>query len=337
MRPRLFEASNHLAIMDKKAKAKRGSTQAHRRPQAVMMSKRANVFYLEHVRVMQKDERVVYLTQTRNPVEQIVNIPDKNSAFVLLGRGTSITDSAMRMLAESNVIVGFCGSGGSPLHGISDPIFVTPQDEYRPTEFMQAWAKMWFEETARLEMGKQFLRTRMQWNVAYYRKFHDMNLQVDLQQSFEAAIARASSTQFLLSAEAHFAKQLYKALAMREQFSFERDAGAGNKSKGADLANAFLDHGNYIAYGYAAAALHTLGISYAFPVLHGKTRRGALVFDVADLIKDWLVMPLAFSCGGRGAKDQVFRAELIDLARRSEVMDLLITFLQSACGKSLKK
>ncbi|STX45386.1 CRISPR-associated endonuclease Cas1, subtype I-F/YPEST [Legionella gratiana] len=30
--------------------------------------------------------------------------------------------------------------------------------------------------------------------------------------------------------------------------------------------------------------------------MHGKTRRGALVFDVADLIKDALILPWAFIC-----------------------------------------
>ena len=87
---------------------------AERRPQAVMMSKRANVFYLEHVRVMQRDQRVVYMTEAREGLHQFVAIPDKNTAFILLGKGTSITDAAVRKLAESNVIVGFCGSGGSP-------------------------------------------------------------------------------------------------------------------------------------------------------------------------------------------------------------------------------
>ena len=40
------------------------------KPRALILSKRANVFYLEHVRVMQKDERVVYLTETGEPVER---------------------------------------------------------------------------------------------------------------------------------------------------------------------------------------------------------------------------------------------------------------------------
>jgi CRISPR-associated protein Cas1 len=63
--------------------------------------------------------------------------------------------------------------------------------------------------------------------------------------------------------------------------------------------------------------------------LHGKTRRGALVFDVADLIKDWLVMPAAFSYGKNGAKDNEFRADLIERAQDNEVLDMLITFIKS--------
>lgn len=42
----------------------------------------------------------------------------------------------------------------------------------------------------------------------------------------------------------------------------------------ADIANSYFDHGNYIAYGYAAVALHGLGISFALPIC--KTRRGGL-------------------------------------------------------------
>jgi hypothetical protein len=43
-----------------------------------------------------------------------------------------------------------------------------------------------------------------------------------------------------------------------------------------------------------AAGSKSLNISFALPGLHGKARRGELVFDIADLIKDVYVMPLAF-------------------------------------------
>ena len=114
-------------------------------PRPLMLSKRANVFYLEHARVMQQDERVVYITDDGGEFEQLFNIPERNTAFLLLGKGTSITDAAMRRLAASQVVVGFCGSGGSPLLGAVDPVFLVPQSEYRPTQYMQMWSARWFQ------------------------------------------------------------------------------------------------------------------------------------------------------------------------------------------------
>ena len=85
----------------------------HSEPRPLQLSKRANVFYLEHARVVQQDDRIVYLTQDGGEFEQMFNIPERNTAFLLLGKGTSITDAAMRRMAASNVMVGFCGTGGS--------------------------------------------------------------------------------------------------------------------------------------------------------------------------------------------------------------------------------
>ena len=78
----------------------------HSEPRPLQLSKRANVFYLEHARVVQQDDRIVYLTQDGGEFEQMFNIPERNTAFLLLGKGTSITDAAMRRMAASNVMVG---------------------------------------------------------------------------------------------------------------------------------------------------------------------------------------------------------------------------------------
>ncbi|WP_275575268.1 type I-F CRISPR-associated endonuclease Cas1f [Methylocucumis oryzae] len=93
----------------------------------------------------------------------------------------------------------------------------------------------------------------------------------------------------LFSHEAQLTKQLYRYAAnLTQQNGFTRDPNA------TDVANGFLNHGNYLAYGLAATTLWVLGIPHGFAVMHGKTRRGALVFDVADLVKDALVLPWAF-------------------------------------------
>lgn len=298
-----------------------------RRPQAVMLSKRANVFYLDRVRLMQKDERVVYLTEAQDGLQQFVSIPDKNTAFILLGKGTSITDAAMRKLSESNVLVGFCGSGGSPLFAESDITFLLPQDEYRPPDHAQKWFTLWSKEETRLEMGRAFLDYRSDWAKKVYQK---MQVGVDLSvfDSLKASVIHCASVTELLSAEAHYAKKLYAMLAQHWQISkFTRQAGAKKVQTPEQRINGFLDHGNYLAYGYAAVALHGMGIPYFLPVLHGKTRRGALVFDIADLFKDWLVMPVAFQCGAENKKSQVMRAQIIEAAIKHEVLDHVMTFI----------
>ena len=67
---------------------------------AVLHSKRANLYYLEHCRVMKKDGRVLYLTEAKNE-NQYWNIPIANTTVLLLGTGTSVTQAAMRMIKIS--------------------------------------------------------------------------------------------------------------------------------------------------------------------------------------------------------------------------------------------
>lgn len=303
------------------------------RPQAVMISKRANVFYLEHVRLMQKDERVVYLTESSDSVDKFVSIPDKNTAFILLGKGTSITDGAVRKLAESNVVVGFCGSGGSPIFGEIDVAFLLPQDEYRPTNHAQRWFALWQDEEHRTEMGKLLLRQRIAWNKAMFPKV-GIDILPQLLDAFEERLASCKSNSDLLMAEASYAKSLYAYLARAFRLNeFKREPGAKKKETPEQRVNSFLDHGNYLAYGYAAVALHGMGVPYFLPILHGKTRRGALVFDVADLFKDWLVMPAAFEAGSKGLPDNHFRSMIIDRALGHQVLDEAMTFVSDLPDK----
>jgi len=63
---------------------------------------------------MQKDDRVLYLTKAKKE-SQYYNIPIANTTVILLGTGISITQAAVRMLAQAGVLIGFCGGSGTPL------------------------------------------------------------------------------------------------------------------------------------------------------------------------------------------------------------------------------
>ena len=122
----------------------------------------------------------------------------------------------------------------------------------------------------------------------------------------------------LLLSEASLTKQLYKTAAnLTAQADFSR------LHDGQDLANGFLNHGNYLAYGLAATTLWVLGIPHGFAVMHGKTRRGALVFDVADLIKDAIVLPWAFVCAKEKMTEQEFRQQILQKFTEHKALDFM--------------
>src|SRR5690606_8424228 len=85
------------------------------KPRSILLSKRANILYLEHSRLLQKDGRVVALNDKGESIDLFYNVPHLNTSLILLGKGTSITDAAARLLASASVMVGFCGSGGTPM------------------------------------------------------------------------------------------------------------------------------------------------------------------------------------------------------------------------------
>lgn len=93
---------------------------------------------------MQKDGRIVYLTETKKE-NLFWNIPIANTTVILLGSGTSVTQAAMRLLSSAGVLVGFCGGGATPLFAGTEVEWLNPQSEYRPTEYVQGWLSFWFD------------------------------------------------------------------------------------------------------------------------------------------------------------------------------------------------
>ncbi len=128
----------------------------------ILHSKRANLYYLEHCRVMQKDGRVLYITEAKKE-NLYYNIPIANTTVILLGTGTSITQAAVRMLTQAGVLIGFCGGGGTPLFMGNDIEWFTPQSEYRPTEYLQGWLSFWFDENKRLHAAKKLQIYRIEY------------------------------------------------------------------------------------------------------------------------------------------------------------------------------
>lgn len=304
---------------------------------SIIHSKRANIYLLEHCRVLVNGGRVEYVTD-QGARSLYWNIPIANTTCMLLGTGTSVTQAAMRELARAGVLVGFCGGGGTPLFSAVDfdieVAWLTPQSEYRPTEYLQAWVRFWFVDELRLSAAKALQRARIgrlqeQWAQ---RSLRDAGFSVDVDRLGELAtrslreVDRAPDTGNLLTEEARLSKALFKLAVDAVGYS---DFTRAKRGTGTDPANRFLDHGNYLAYGLGATATWVLGLPHGLAVLHGKTRRGGLVFDAADLVKDASILPQAFLSAMRDDDEQQFRRSCIDTLTRSESLDFMIDSLKS--------
>jgi len=306
---------------------------------SILHSKRANLYYLEHCRVMQKDGRVLYLQEDKHEY-RYWNIPIANTTVLLMGSGTSITQAAVRMLARAGVLIGFCGGGGTPLYSGNEIEWMTPQGEYRPTHYLQGWMSFWFDSQQRLACAKKMQQSRIRYLKKVWSNDKDLKTEgfypddADIERAlnvFSQRIEAGKKPADLLLTEAQLTKALYKyAAKITKCTDFTREHQASDK------ANAFLNHGNYLAYGLAACTLWVLGIPHSFAVMHGKTRRGALVFDVADLIKDAIVLPWAFVCAKENATEQEFRQQCLQSFTNHKALDFMFDQIKelALCGQS---
>lgn len=336
---------------------------------------------LEQAKIRVEDHRIVYWTSTgaKGALEIAHAVPYCNVAFLLLGPGCSISSEAMELLAAANVVIGFTGAACTPLNAGVEPIaFACGQSEYRPTAYMQTWARWWFDDAQRLAKGRELLAWRAQlldevWTSSLLRHVLDdcrippLDPQGFFQQRAPqppatgaaqtqaprakptTLLARATastapptapkpggaqdyvqerfggqSTEQLLGQEGDHVKRLYRYLAAHTGTDFN-----GRDPHRSDGVNALLTMGNYVAYGLAATALHGLGISFSFAILHGKTRRGALVFDIADPVKDALVAPIAFACARAGKDKDTCRRMLKQALEDGRMLARTMDFVKS--------
>lgn len=300
----------------------------------ILHSKRANIYYLEHCRILLNGGRVEYVTDKGN--ESLYwNIPIANTICLLLGSGTSITQAAMRELSKAGVMVGFCSGGGTPLfNGTEAEIgcdFFSPQSEYRPVEYLQQWCRFWFDDNKRLNSAKTLQLARLQLLLRTWNKFdweYAQDKLTALVQHYQTEFTNVKDSQSLLAAEGRLTAKLY-ALANQATLNDE----SFKRENGKEGANQFLDHGNYLAYGLGATACWVLGLPHGLAILHGKTRRGGLVFDAADIIKDAIILPQAFISAQNGDNEKQFRQACINNLIRFEALDIIINTLKQLASE----
>jgi CRISPR-associated protein Cas1 len=289
---------------------------------AILPSHKEGVLYLEHCAVRSSDDRLAFIRR-KEAVEQHFSLPLKNVAVLLLGPGTSITQQAARLCAEGQLLLGFCAGGATP-------IYLAALNEYREPRHSRDWITMWGDEQRRHRTAVAFqLRRAALLRQHWPKALGSREALEDAIARFERALPLTRAAEDLLVLEAQLTKDLYALAARGGAFSRQSRSADGG-------VNDMLDASNYLAYGLGAVCLWVLGVPFSYPVVHGKTRRGALVFDVADIVKDSLVLPNVFLSAAARETASTCRARVIAALHDANALAIMFDAVLDACSSEKK-
>lgn len=269
-------------------------------PTLVMLPRVADslsFLYLDVVRVVQDDTGVCALIDSSRGTDRIY-LPIAALSCILLGPGTSITQPAMATIARHGTSMLCVGSGGVRCYAGILPDSLT-------TAWLERQTRAWADDATRLAVA-----IRM-----YERRF-------GVPAPVGATLAQ------LRGLEGQRVKALYRQLARRYRIGrFKRsyDLAAWDQQ---DPVNLALSAANACLYGVVHAAVLGLGCSPALGFIHSGTQH-AFVYDIADLYKAEVTIPLAFSLHASTDPEREARLRLRDQFRLLRLLPRIVIDIQN--------
>lgn len=223
--------------------------------------------YVEHARIDQ-DEKAISIQDERGKVP----VPCASLTLLMLGPGTTVTHAAIRTLAEHGCMVQWVGEEAVRF-------YARGEGETRSSDHLMRQAELWSDAQRRLEVVRRMYRMRFPGPL-------DEGLTVQQLRGKEGVRVR--------DAYARASSQTGVAWAGR---NYQRGEWGG-----ADPVNRALSAANSCLYGVCHAAIVSAGYSPALGFVHtGKML--SFVYDVADLYKADLTIPVAFRAVAEGERD----------------------------------
>jgi len=252
--------------------------------------------YADIVRVVQDDTGVCAQVETADGIERVY-LPTAAVSCLLLGPGTSITSRALTTFARHGTTVVCVGAGGVRCYAGILPDSLT-------TDWLEKQVRCWADDDARLDVA-----VRM-----YERRFGE-------RVSADTTLAQ------LRGLEGQRMKALYRLLAQQHRSGrFKRNYDPANW-QAQDPVNLALSAANTCLYGVVHAATVALGCSPALGFIHSGTQH-AFVYDIADLYKAKVTLPLAFSLHSSKDPERDARRKLRDEFRLLKLLPTIVVDIQ---------
>ncbi|MFF8387400.1 type I-E CRISPR-associated endonuclease Cas1e [Streptomyces kanasensis] len=255
--------------------------------------------YLDIVRVRQDDTGVLAEVTTERRGTETVYLPTAALSCVLLGPGTSITARAMATLARHGTTLVITGAGGVRCYAATLPDSLT-------TTWLERQVRLWADDHQRLAVA----------TAMYEKRFG------------AGTVAPGANLDTLRGMEGQRVKAHYRLLAQQYKIGRFRRSYDPAAWDDQDPVNLALSSANTCLYGIVHAAITALGCSPALGYVHSGNQQ-AFVYDIADLYKAELTIPLAFSLHASPQPEGDARRSFRDGLRLFKLLPRIVTDIQS--------
>ncbi|GAB3430805.1 type I-E CRISPR-associated endonuclease Cas1e [Actinophytocola sediminis] len=228
---------------------------------------RLSFVYLEHC-VVHRDANAITARDARGTV----HIPAATLGALLLGPGTNVSQQAMVLLAESGSTAVWVGEHGVRYYAHGRTLTQSSRLLERQAEFVS-------KQNSRLRVARQMYAMR-----------------------FPGEDVSGLTMQQLRGREGARVRRLYRAHAQRTGVVWERRDYDPTSFDDGTPVNQALSAANTSLYGVVHAVVVALGCAPGLGFVHTGHIR-SFVYDIADLYKADISLPVAFDIAARGSSD----------------------------------
>ncbi len=230
--------------------------------------------YVDHCRIDQEARAIAVHDESGK-----VPVPCANLALLMLGPGVSITHAAISVLADHGCLAAWCGEEGVRFYAVG-------MGETRSASNFLHQARMWGHEGYRMQVVHRLYQLR-------FSEMFGPDLTLRQIRGMEGIRVRES-----------YAKAARETGVPWSGRNYHRD-----KWSNADPVNRALSAANSCLYGICHAAIVSAGFSPALGFVHtGKML--SFVYDVADIYKAEVTIPVAFRAAAEGQEGLERRVRL---------------------------
>lgn len=254
------------------------------------ISDRLTFLYLEHCNLTREDSAILVRDE-----KGTVRIPAAAITVLLLGPGTTVTHRAVELIGDAGVGIVWVGEHGVRFYASGRPL----------------------THRAHLLMKQAEFVSNKRLHLIVVRKMYQLR--------FPDEDVSNLTTQQLRGREGSRVRKIYRTAAEEWNITWNGREYDPDDFESSDLVNQALSAGHACLYGLAHSVIMALGCSAGLGFIHVGHER-SFVYDIADLYKTEVTIPIAFEVASQAPTDlpSVVRRKVRDKMASMKLLERMV-------------